>query len=236
MRGSAFAAHAIPNGSFAGAAGANLIAVNTLVGLGAFSLLGALGIGLLGRRGRHDVATALALVMMLGLGALFLSLSTEYAPEIYSLLFGEVLGVSTSAARADAALAARLRRRDRAALPPADALLGAPGGRRGARRCAPSRMRARVPRGARARDDDDRAGRRDAPDLQPDDRRPRRGAVVHRPAPARDRAVGRDRARAWCGWRSPPPMRPTTRSASSSARVSATAYATGRLSAGIVDR
>ena len=34
--------------------------------------------------------------MMLGLGALFLSMTTEYAPAIYSLLFGEVLGVSTN--------------------------------------------------------------------------------------------------------------------------------------------
>ena len=42
-----------------------------------FALLGALGIGWLGRRGRHDVATALALVVMLGLGALFLSFSTR---------------------------------------------------------------------------------------------------------------------------------------------------------------
>ena len=50
--------------------------------------IGALGIGWLGRRGRHDVAVALALVAMLGLGALFLSFSVEYAPEIYSLLFG----------------------------------------------------------------------------------------------------------------------------------------------------
>ena len=58
--------------------------------------LGALGIGWLGRRGRRDVATALALVVLLGLGALFLSFSTEYAPEIYALLFGEVLGVSTN--------------------------------------------------------------------------------------------------------------------------------------------
>src|SRR6202167_6284781 len=94
LRGSAFVAHAVPNGSFAGAAGASLVGVNTLIGLGVFSLLGAVGIGLLGRRGRHDVATALAVVMMLGLGSLFLSFSTEYAPEIYSLLFGEVLGVS----------------------------------------------------------------------------------------------------------------------------------------------
>jgi zinc/manganese transport system permease protein len=94
LRGSAFAAHAIPNGSFAGAAGASLIGVSTLLGLGVFSLAGALGIGMLGRKGRHDVATALALVMMLGLGALFLSFSEEYAPAVYSLLFGEVLGIS----------------------------------------------------------------------------------------------------------------------------------------------
>jgi zinc/manganese transport system permease protein len=96
LRGSAFAAHAIPNGSFAGAAGASLIGVSTLLGLGVFSLAGALTIGALGRRGRHDVATALALVTMLGLGALFLSFSEEYAPAVYSLLFGEVLGISSN--------------------------------------------------------------------------------------------------------------------------------------------
>lgn len=96
LRGSAFVAHAVPNGSFAGAAAASLVGVNALIGLGVFSLGGALGIGLLGRRGRHDVATALTLVFMLGLGALFLSFSVEYAPEIYSLLFGEVLGISTN--------------------------------------------------------------------------------------------------------------------------------------------
>ena len=39
--------------------------------------------------------TALALVMMLALGAAFLSQSTEYEPEIFSLLFGEILGVSS---------------------------------------------------------------------------------------------------------------------------------------------
>jgi zinc/manganese transport system permease protein len=94
LRGSAFVAHAIPNGSFAGAAGAVLIGISTIVGLGVFAVLGAIGIAVLGRRGRHDAVTALALVMMLGLGALFLSLSVEYEPAVYSLLFGEVLGIS----------------------------------------------------------------------------------------------------------------------------------------------
>jgi zinc/manganese transport system permease protein len=95
LRGSAFPAHAIPKGAFAGAAGASLLGINTLVGLGVFSLLAALGIGRLGRRGRSDVVTALALVLMLALGAAFLSRSSQYEPEIYSLLFGEILGVST---------------------------------------------------------------------------------------------------------------------------------------------
>jgi zinc/manganese transport system permease protein len=96
LRGSAFPAHAIPKGAFAGAAGASLLGINALIGLGVFSLLAALGIGRLGRRGRSDVVTALALVLMLALGAAFLSRTSQYEPEIYSLLFGEILGVSTT--------------------------------------------------------------------------------------------------------------------------------------------
>jgi|SRR5579884_128803 len=95
VRGSAFVAHAVPNGSFAGAAAASLAGVNALLGLGVFSLLSALGIGWLSRRGRPDVATALVLTFMLGLGALFLSFGSEYEPQVYSLLFGDVLGVSS---------------------------------------------------------------------------------------------------------------------------------------------
>jgi zinc/manganese transport system permease protein len=96
LRGSTFAAHAIPNGAFAGAAGASLLGLNPFAGLAAFSVAGALGIAGLSRRSRPDVATALTFVMMLGVGALFVSWSSEYAQEAYSLLFGEVYGVSTA--------------------------------------------------------------------------------------------------------------------------------------------
>jgi zinc/manganese transport system permease protein len=106
LRGSAFVADALPTGAFAGAAGASLIGVSTLAGLAVFSLAGALTIGWLGRRARHDVATALTLVLMLGLGALFLSFSQQYSAEIYSLLFGEVLGISGSEVAPAAALGA----------------------------------------------------------------------------------------------------------------------------------
>jgi zinc/manganese transport system permease protein len=95
LRGSSFLAHAVPHGAFAGAAGAVLVGVDPLIGLGVFAAGGALTISLLGRRARSDVITALALVMMLGLGALFLSMSSEYSSEVFALLFGQVLGVST---------------------------------------------------------------------------------------------------------------------------------------------
>ena len=99
LRGSTFAAHAIPNGAFAGAAGASLLGLNPFVGLATFSLAGALGIAGLSRRSRPDVATALTFVMMLGVGALFVSWSSQYAQEAYSLLFGEVFGVSAEEVR-----------------------------------------------------------------------------------------------------------------------------------------
>jgi zinc/manganese transport system permease protein len=94
IRGSSFAAHALPLGAFPGAAAANLLGIDPLWGLLAFSGLGAIGISELGRRGRQEVATALSLVMLLGLGALFLSMSNAYSQAVYALLFGEVLGVS----------------------------------------------------------------------------------------------------------------------------------------------
>lgn len=94
IRGASFAAHALPLSAFPGAAAANLAGVNPLIGLLLFSGLGVAGISQLARHGRRDLATALSLVMLLGLGALFLSRTTEYFQAIYALLFGEALGVS----------------------------------------------------------------------------------------------------------------------------------------------
>jgi zinc/manganese transport system permease protein len=105
LRGRAFPAHAIPNGAFAGAAGASLVGADPLVGLVAFSALSALGIARLTRRARSDVATALWLVAMLALGAAFLSFTTSYANSLNQLLFGEILGVSPSRVLASAVLA-----------------------------------------------------------------------------------------------------------------------------------
>jgi zinc/manganese transport system permease protein len=96
LRGASFAAHAVPLSSFAGAAGANLVGASPIAGLALFAPLAALAIGWLGRRRRSDVVTALVVALMLGLGALFLSWSVEYASAVYGLLFGDVLGISNS--------------------------------------------------------------------------------------------------------------------------------------------
>ena len=180
LRGSAFPAHAIPNGAFAGAAGANLIGVNPLVGLGVFSLGAALGIARLSRRGRADAVTALALVMMLALGAAFLSQSTEYEPQIFSLLFGEILGVSSSQIVPVVVLGGRVRR-VRSRVLYRRLLLTSIAPEIAAAQGAASRARRDdLPRGIAVRDDHDRARRRGAADLHVDDRTAGRGALLHR--------------------------------------------------------
>ncbi|MCH5586379.1 metal ABC transporter permease [Shimazuella sp. AN120528] len=96
LRGYTFAAHALPKIGFAGASGAVMFGVNPLIGLVVFAVSGALSIGLLGKRGRHDVITALVLVVALGTGALFLVITDNYATGAYALLFGQLVGVSGS--------------------------------------------------------------------------------------------------------------------------------------------
>jgi zinc/manganese transport system permease protein len=96
LRGASFAAHALPMGAFSGAAASTLLGVDQFYGLLVFSGFGVLGISQLSRRTRHEVATALSLVALLGMGTLFLSMTSEYSQAVYSLLFGEVLGISNS--------------------------------------------------------------------------------------------------------------------------------------------
>jgi zinc/manganese transport system permease protein len=93
VRGAAFATHALSQIGFAGAAGAVLIGVRPLIGLIFFALLGALGLGTLARSRTSDVTIALVLVFALGTGALFLALERDYASNVFSLLFGTIIGI-----------------------------------------------------------------------------------------------------------------------------------------------
>lgn len=98
LRRSSFAAHALSHIGFAGAAGAVLVGLNPLVGLLAFTTGGGVAMAGLGRKAAsRDVQIGTVLAFMLGLGVLFISMYKGYATEAYSLLFGEILGISGGA-------------------------------------------------------------------------------------------------------------------------------------------
>lgn len=97
LRGSAFAAHALSHIGFAGATGAVVVGISPVFGLLAFTLASGTIIGALGNRLRgRDVTIGIVLAWALGLGVLFLSLYRGYATEAYALLFGQILGISTT--------------------------------------------------------------------------------------------------------------------------------------------
>ncbi len=97
LRAQAFAGHALSHIGFAGATGAALLGVSSLLGMFALTMVAALGMGALGKRVRgRDVEIGMVLSFALGLGVLFLSLYTQYASETVGVLFGSILSVSRS--------------------------------------------------------------------------------------------------------------------------------------------
>lgn len=98
LRALAFGAHALSHIGFAGAAGAGVVGVSSILGLLAFTVGGGSVMGLLGTRVRErDVAIGTVLAFMLGLGALFLQLYRGNVNNTYALLFGDIYGVSALA-------------------------------------------------------------------------------------------------------------------------------------------
>ena len=95
LRRSTFVAHAFSEIGFAGAAGALLLGIPAVAGMILGSSIGGTGIAVLSRRSSHrDVYIGIVLAFALGLGLLFISLYTGYATEAYSILFGQILGIS----------------------------------------------------------------------------------------------------------------------------------------------
>jgi zinc/manganese transport system permease protein len=95
VRGLTFAGHALPNIGFAGAAGAVLLGIDPVIGLLAFTVSAAIAIGILGKAFRErDIAVGIIMTFALGLGILFLSLYSGYAERVYSILFGQIVGIS----------------------------------------------------------------------------------------------------------------------------------------------
>jgi zinc/manganese transport system permease protein len=97
VRRSAFATHALGHVGFSGAAGAVLFGVSPVYGLLLFTMSGATGMALLGRKASNrDIEIGTVLAFMLAVGLLFLSLYKGFADEAYSILFGEILGISSA--------------------------------------------------------------------------------------------------------------------------------------------
>lgn len=95
LRGQAFATETLSHVGFAGAAGAALIGINSLIGMFVLTILTAIGMGALGKRMKgRDIEVGMVLSFMLGLGVLFLSLYTQNATRAVNLLFGSILSVT----------------------------------------------------------------------------------------------------------------------------------------------
>ena len=95
LRQSSFAAHALSEVGFAGAAGGIAYGFSAVSGLLVMSLLGATLMGLLGKRLRgRDAVIGTVLAFSLGLGSYFLTRYKGNASGAFGLLFGEILGIS----------------------------------------------------------------------------------------------------------------------------------------------
>jgi len=97
LRRSSFAAHALSHVGFSGAAAAVLFGADPVIGLLLFTSGGGIAMAILGRKATsRDVQIGTVLAFMLGLGVLFISLYNGYSSEAYSILFGEILGISST--------------------------------------------------------------------------------------------------------------------------------------------
>ncbi len=98
LRGQTFAGHALSHVGFTGATGAILFGLSPLAGLVGFTFVAGIGMGLFGEKlATRDVAVGMMLSLALGLGLLFLHFYTAAATQAAALLFGNVLGVDSSA-------------------------------------------------------------------------------------------------------------------------------------------
>lgn len=95
IRGLTFAGHAMSHIGFAGAAGALLFGLDPIVGLLVFTIGAGVGIGLFGSNARQrDIIIGIIMTVALGGGSMCIALYHAYAEAAYSVLLGQVLGIS----------------------------------------------------------------------------------------------------------------------------------------------
>ena len=93
-----FISGGISHTAFGGVGLGYLLGINPMLAAIPFSLVSALGIGLLSRGGRIAPDTAIGVLWTMGmaLGVLFIGLKPGYAPDLHSYLFGNILTVPRS--------------------------------------------------------------------------------------------------------------------------------------------
>ena len=98
LRAQAFAGEALADIGFAGATGAAILGIGSLLGMLGLALLAALGMGALGERVRgRDIEIGMVLSFALGLGVLFLSIYIQNGANANAgvgVLFGSILTVT----------------------------------------------------------------------------------------------------------------------------------------------
>ena len=96
LRGLAFVGDALAHAAFPGVVIAYLLKANIHLGATIFAVVTALGIGLVSRRGRvsYDTAIGILFAGAFALGVLLMSRIQGYTVDLFSFLFGNVLGIS----------------------------------------------------------------------------------------------------------------------------------------------
>lgn len=99
LRAQAFASEALADIGLAGAAGAAVLGIGSLLGMLCLTLLAALGMGALGERLRgRDIEIGMILAFALGLGALFLTIYSQSGSQAttgVNILFGSLLTITS---------------------------------------------------------------------------------------------------------------------------------------------
>lgn len=96
LKSMAFIGDALPHASFGGVAIAFVLGVNLQLGAAVMAVLVAFAIGFIARRGivRYDTAIGIMFIAGFALGILIVSRQEGYVVDLFSFVFGNVLGVS----------------------------------------------------------------------------------------------------------------------------------------------
>ena len=108
LKGMAFIGDALPHASFGGVAVAFVLGANLYLGGAIAAVLTAILIGFVSRRGliKYDTAIGILFVGAFAAGILIISRQNNYTPDLFSFVFGNVLGVSWNDVWTTAALSA----------------------------------------------------------------------------------------------------------------------------------